>query len=1082
MLNRRATSKYAESHGHEVSTVPTYRRSSRVLVGHRTFVHVAFFCGIVAFSIINMVILKNESLSRMELAISERVVTVPTGRTVVRKRRVEPSKATASEETKTLDASQFLEKSEILHEPMISDSDPVDPTRDHHESIGGSARATTADVPKRPDALTLAHENMKKLNINITYSGQDKPPVSFTSFRRPRAHGSGLKGSNFWYDDPLFDNVSMPSDFILAHPRVDPLSNLFNSSLLRRIEMKPEVQNLGVLLDAGRHYFNVHWIHRMIDVLAALNYNFLHFRLTDDQSFNVLLESQPLLAYPSALHNNTQVYSPRELRDIVRYAKAKGIQVIPEINVPGHAGSWGGIPDLIVQCPKFICKHGYGVPMNVSNPNLYPILRDVLSEVVDIFDRPPYLHLGGDEVHMAETCFEEVGEELFNYNEFERMLGDIVKDIGYNESQIIRWETTGSVDKVQSPRTGGITHFWFEQPGKSPLWRNKYGTDFNDPVFLSTGLYFDTNTDDSAWEVYVKTKQLKHLTHTKSPILGIIAATFELDSKFWLDRNVVGRLLAVSLGTSSLNVTSSTELYGAYKEVCSAAGFDNDLCSTYGRPPMPYPHFRSELKDGKQGHVVWKQWIDDICKRFAYQVPSRGYNPRPTDPNNNSRKQIESAKEKFWTSIYKDKAWQGRRNIEKSESAVEIFPPFSHADQIVEHAGIMFDVASHPTSHTRLNSMVSQVVSPMGLNMIQLRLVDDTAFAYHSVSSPFFFNGKPHTDHVRYPSTADLNAMSKTAGKFGVGIMPEISISTNAGGWFHSNYNVECGEFLCQHGRYIPQDIHNPDYLPTIFGMIRELLQFTSSPFIHLGYDEREKSSACFHEARGTRQAPKFDEFETSLGNLLEFIGVTNDRVVRWQNHERVQYPSRIGHITQFPAGSSIEERIIKEENPWVGTIDVRKGGLWQVYSTTRAMAAKSPAAIIAQIGDMGGYEMERDATEHRLIAFRMGLRNKGKMTESHFLREYPNICSSYFEFQSSVTNKKNTLSRNQALCKAFTASSNDAPSLSEYNEQEFWNQTATYFCEERTRPSMKMVFKDKKNIPTAVSIQTKYDGEVHVA
>ena len=74
-------------------------------------------------------------------------------------------------------------------------------------------------------------------------------------------------------------------------------------------------------------------------------------------------------------------------------------KVIPEINVPGHAASWAGIPELIVQCPKFICDKGYGVPLNVSYLMLRPILKDVMEEIVDIFDKPPYLHLGGDEVY-----------------------------------------------------------------------------------------------------------------------------------------------------------------------------------------------------------------------------------------------------------------------------------------------------------------------------------------------------------------------------------------------------------------------------------------------------------------------------------------------------------------------------------------------------------------------------------------------------------------------------------------------------------------------------------------------------------
>ena len=61
----------------------------------------------------------------------------------------------------------------------------------------------------------------------------------------------------------------------------------------------------------------------------------------------------------------------------------------------GHGGGWAGIPGLIVQCPEFICDKGYGVPINVTHPRFREILTDVLREIVDIFDNPPYLHLGG---------------------------------------------------------------------------------------------------------------------------------------------------------------------------------------------------------------------------------------------------------------------------------------------------------------------------------------------------------------------------------------------------------------------------------------------------------------------------------------------------------------------------------------------------------------------------------------------------------------------------------------------------------------------------------------------------------------
>lgn len=126
-----------------------------------------------------------------------------------------------------------------------------------------------------------------------------------------------------------------PSDFINRTMPRDPLRDLtFDISALKPLNYTLRSKWHGVLLDAGRHYFKVDWIYRMLDVLAVLQYNCLHFRLTDDQAWNVRLKSHPDLAHPVGIMGHDQVYTPEELRDIVAYGKTKGVTVWPEINVP----------------------------------------------------------------------------------------------------------------------------------------------------------------------------------------------------------------------------------------------------------------------------------------------------------------------------------------------------------------------------------------------------------------------------------------------------------------------------------------------------------------------------------------------------------------------------------------------------------------------------------------------------------------------------------------------------------------------------------------------------------------------------
>lgn len=125
-----------------------------------------------------------------------------------------------------------------------------------------------------------------------------------------------------------------PADHNERTKPLDPLGPHLDISTLTPTKYTLRSKWHGVLLDAGRHYFEVDWIKRMLDVLSILQYNCLHFRLTDDQAFNVKLKSQPDLAHHVGLFGNDKVYTPEELRDIVAYAKTKGITIWPEINVP----------------------------------------------------------------------------------------------------------------------------------------------------------------------------------------------------------------------------------------------------------------------------------------------------------------------------------------------------------------------------------------------------------------------------------------------------------------------------------------------------------------------------------------------------------------------------------------------------------------------------------------------------------------------------------------------------------------------------------------------------------------------------
>jgi Glycosyl hydrolase family 20, catalytic domain len=241
----------------------------------------------------------------------------------------------------------------------------------------------------------------------------------------------------------------------------DPLMEPSNSTTKVNLPFEPSTQYLGVLLDAGRSYFPLEWIRNLLDLLAQMNYNLVHFRLTDDQAFNIRLDSYPELAHAAwNAPTNTTVYTPDELRALVQYASERGIILMPEINVPGHAGGWAGnAPGLVVPCAPFVCHHGYGLPLNISHVGIYDMIESIIREVMGIFSTSPFIHLGGDEVEMAEPCFDDVGQDMMDYNVFEERLEGILKTLQIPQTRVARWEMTGQRD-VRN-RVGKIPHYWF---------------------------------------------------------------------------------------------------------------------------------------------------------------------------------------------------------------------------------------------------------------------------------------------------------------------------------------------------------------------------------------------------------------------------------------------------------------------------------------------------------------------------------------------------------------------------------------------------------------------------------------------
>ena len=183
-----------------------------------------------------------------------------------------------------------------------------------------------------------------------------------------------------------------------------------------RITDSPRFSYRGVLLDCARHFFSVDFIKQYLDVMALHGCNQFHWHLTDDQGWRFEVKGFPRLAVDGSVREQTVIgpgnmgiydgqryggyYTQNDCREIVRYAAERYINVIPEIDLPGHMmGALHVFPNLGCKGGPYPVKTNWGVSRDVlcgGNPETLVFLKKVLGELCDVFPSK-FIHIGGDE-------------------------------------------------------------------------------------------------------------------------------------------------------------------------------------------------------------------------------------------------------------------------------------------------------------------------------------------------------------------------------------------------------------------------------------------------------------------------------------------------------------------------------------------------------------------------------------------------------------------------------------------------------------------------------------------------------------
>ncbi len=179
----------------------------------------------------------------------------------------------------------------------------------------------------------------------------------------------------------------------------------------------PQFSYRGMHLDVCRHFMPLDFVKKYIDLLAYYKMNTFHWHLTDDQGWRIEIKKYPKLQEIAAWRDETLIghyketpdrydgtrhggyYTQEEIKDVVAYAVDRGVTIIPEIEMPGHAlAALSAYPELACTPGPFKAATTWGVFDDVFCPTetTFTFLENVLDEVMDLFPSP-YIHIGGDE-------------------------------------------------------------------------------------------------------------------------------------------------------------------------------------------------------------------------------------------------------------------------------------------------------------------------------------------------------------------------------------------------------------------------------------------------------------------------------------------------------------------------------------------------------------------------------------------------------------------------------------------------------------------------------------------------------------
>ena len=302
----------------------------------------------------------------------------------------------------------------------------------------GFLRAIESNYLPGPDDIYVSPSQIRRFGLRTgdSVEGEIRAP------KDAERYFALLKVNKINFDEPekgknkiAFDNLTplYPNSRIKLEVETNKIEK---TRYIKGVIIKdtPRFKWRGMHLDVARHMFSVEFIKRYIDIIAMHKMNVFHWHLTEDQGWRIPIEKFPKLETISAWRKETLIghysdkpqkfdgkryggfYPKNEITDIIKYAKDRFVEIVPEIEMPGHAtAALSAYPELSCTGGPHETETTWGVHKEVfcaGNEETFYFLEKILEEVSQIFPGP-YIHIGGDECPKTrwKTC-EKCQKEL----------------------------------------------------------------------------------------------------------------------------------------------------------------------------------------------------------------------------------------------------------------------------------------------------------------------------------------------------------------------------------------------------------------------------------------------------------------------------------------------------------------------------------------------------------------------------------------------------------------------------------------------------------------------------------------------